>query len=93
MEPNILVLDEPSANLDARARRQLIDILKQFHHTILLATHDTDMALELCPRSIVLYSGKIAADAPTAALALGEDSPARNLFRTPAAPALTPTPN
>ena len=93
MEPNILVLDEPSANLDARARRQLIDILKQFHHTILLATHDTDMALELCPRSIVLYSGKIAADPPTAALALGEDSPARNLFRTPAAPALTPTPN
>lgn len=65
MEPNILVLDEPSANLDARARRQLIDILKQFRHTILLATHDIDMALELCPRSLVMEAGRIVKDAPT----------------------------
>jgi len=82
MEPNILVLDEPSANLDARARRQLIDILKQFRHTILLATHDTDMALELCSRSIVLDAGNIVADASTAGLALMSDSPAHALFRT-----------
>lgn len=65
MEPNILVLDEPSANLDAKARRQLIEIIKNFKHTVLLATHDTDMALELCPRAIVMQSGKIIADAPT----------------------------
>ncbi len=87
MEPDILVLDEPSANLDARARRQLIDILKQFRHTILLATHDTDMALELCPRSIVLESGKIVADSETAALAVTPGSPAFQLFRTAGAPA------
>lgn len=79
MEPDILVLDEPSANLDARARRQLIDILKGFKHTIFLATHDTDMALELCPRSLVLESGRIIADGSTESFA-ASDSPAAELF-------------
>lgn len=85
MEPNILVLDEPSANLDARARRDLIEILKRFRHTILLATHDTDMALELCERSLVMKEGRIVADAPTPALAATPDSVATELFRTAAA--------
>lgn len=65
MEPDILVLDEPSANLDARARRQLIDILARFKHTILLATHDMEMAHELCPRSIIMEEGRIREDIPT----------------------------
>lgn len=65
MEPNILVLDEPSANLDMLARRQLINILKNFSHTILLATHDFDMALELCPRSLVIADGRIVRDCDT----------------------------
>ncbi len=65
MEPDILVLDEPSANLDLSARRNLIDLLNTFHHTILLATHDLEMALELCPRAILLSEGSIIADAPT----------------------------
>ncbi len=65
MEPDILVLDEPSANLDLSARRNLIDLLNTFHHTILLATHDLEMALELCPRAILLSNGSIIADAPT----------------------------
>lgn len=66
MEPSIMVLDEPTANLDARARRMLIDLLKGFSHTILIATHDFAMARELCPRSILIADGKIAADGPSA---------------------------
>lgn len=93
MEPDILVLDEPSANLDARARRQLIEILKKFRHTILLATHDTDMALELCQRSLVIEAGKIIGDAPTMSLAVAPESPAVSLFRTSEAPVFNPATN
>ena len=93
MQPDILVLDEPSANLDARARRQLIDILKQFHHTILLATHDTDMALELCPRSLLIDDGRIVADAATVDLAASRETLPHSLFRSPAINAYTAVPN
>ncbi|MDE6094960.1 MAG: energy-coupling factor ABC transporter ATP-binding protein [Muribaculaceae bacterium] len=65
MEPDILVLDEPSSNLDIKARRNLIDLLKTFHHTIIVATHDMEMAQELCPRSILMQDGRIIADAST----------------------------
>lgn len=65
MEPDILVLDEPSSNLDIKARRNLIDLLKTFHHTIIVATHDMEMAQELCPRSILMHDGRIIADAST----------------------------
>ena len=68
MEPDILLLDEPSANLDARARRGLIEILKRFRHTIILATHDFDMVRELCERSVILADGVVAADGPTETL-------------------------
>lgn len=64
MEPNILVLDEPSANLDSKARRSLIDILKEFPHTVILATHDIEMAYEVCTRGIVLENGTLKADGP-----------------------------
>lgn len=65
MEPNILVLDEPLSNLDLKARRNLIDLLKTFHHTIIVATHDIEMAQELCPRSLLMQDGRIISDAPT----------------------------
>lgn len=65
MEPDILVLDEPSSNLDLKARRNLIDLLKTFHHTIIVATHDIEMAQELCPRSLLMQDGRIISDAPT----------------------------
>ena len=65
MEPDILVLDEPSSNLDIKARRNLIALLKTFHHTIIVATHDMEMAQELCPRSILMQDGRIIADAST----------------------------
>jgi cobalt/nickel transport system ATP-binding protein len=65
MQPQILVLDEPSAQLDPRSRRQLIDLLRDFPITQLIATHDLDLALELCDRTIVLSHGKVARDGLT----------------------------
>lgn len=66
MEPSILVLDEPTAALDPWARRQLLTLLRDFTHTKLIATHDLDLALELCERTIVLQKGALLADGPTA---------------------------
>ena len=63
-EPSILVLDEPTSNLDPRARRQLLAILRAFAGTLIVATHDLDFVLELCERVLVLDSGKLQADGP-----------------------------
>ncbi|MDE6653416.1 MAG: energy-coupling factor ABC transporter ATP-binding protein [Muribaculaceae bacterium] len=68
MGPSIMVLDEPTSDLDCTARRRLIDLLKGFHHTLLVATHDLDLARELCPRSLLLSHGRIIADGPTAGI-------------------------
>lgn len=68
MEPEILVLDEPSSNLDPAGRRELAEILKSLDLTMLMVTHDLPYALELCPRSVILDEGRIVADGPTAAL-------------------------
>jgi len=65
MRPEILVLDEPSSNLDPAARRELADILRSLHVTVLMVTHDLPYALELCPRSVVLSNGTIVADGAT----------------------------
>ena len=65
MEPSILVMDEPTSNLDPRARRQIIDLIRRFRHTTLIATHDMEMVLDLCDRTIVMKDGKIVADGNT----------------------------
>ena len=65
MEPNILVMDEPSSNLDPRARRQIMNLIKSFTHTCLIATHDLEMVWELCERTIVMKGGIIIADGST----------------------------
>ncbi|GAB4270225.1 MAG: ABC transporter ATP-binding protein [Deferrisomatales bacterium] len=65
MSPDILVMDEPTSNLDPRARRRLIGLLRSFEHTKIVATHDLDMVLELCARTIVFCDGKVTADGPT----------------------------
>lgn len=65
MEPSVLVLDEPTANLDPHARRQTIELIRRFSHTTLVATHDMEMVLELCPRTIVMRGGEIVADDST----------------------------
>ena len=62
MEPDILVLDEPSANLDMRACKALVKTLSEFNHTILLATHDLELARNLTPRAILLHEGRVLAD-------------------------------
>jgi len=58
-------MDEPTSNLDPLSRKRLISLLKTFEHTKIIATHDLDMALDLCERTIVLHKGKITADGPT----------------------------
>jgi len=63
--PDILVMDEPTSNLDPMSRKRLINLLRTFEHTKIIATHDLDMALDLCERTIVLHKGKITADGPT----------------------------
>ena len=65
MEPEVLVLDEPSSNLDPASRRELADILRSLDVTVLMVTHDLPYALELCPRSVVLSEGVVVADRPT----------------------------
>jgi cobalt/nickel transport system ATP-binding protein len=65
MSPDILVMDEPTAGLDPRARRQLIELLKTFKHSKIIATHDLDMVLDVCERTIIIHDGKIEADGPT----------------------------
>ncbi|MCF6248803.1 MAG: energy-coupling factor ABC transporter ATP-binding protein [Desulfobacula sp.] len=65
VSPDVLVMDEPTSNLDPMSRKRLINLLKTFEHTKIIATHDLDMALDLCERTIVLHKGKITADGPT----------------------------
>lgn len=65
MEPDILVMDEPTAGLDSLARRQLIKLLGSFKHTKIIATHDLDLVLDLCERTIVLHNGLVLADGCT----------------------------
>lgn len=61
MRPEILVLDEPTSNLDPASRRELIEALRSLPITQLLVTHDLPFALELCPRSLVMDDGRIVA--------------------------------
>jgi cobalt/nickel transport system ATP-binding protein len=68
MRPEILVLDEPSSNLDPAGRRELAEVLEALPVTLLMVTHDLPYALQLCPRSVVLDRGRIVADGPTADL-------------------------
>jgi len=68
MQPELLVLDEPSANLDPRARRELTGVLEALPGTMLLVTHDLPLAAQLCDRAVVLDGGRVVADGPCRAL-------------------------
>jgi len=72
MEPEILVLDEPSAGLDPRARRALINLLLEMDLTMLVSTHDMRMVAELFPRTVVMDGGRIVADGPTEGILVDE---------------------
>ncbi len=65
LEPNMLIMDEPSSNLDPKSRRNLINLLRTFTHTKIIATHDLEMALDVCERTMIMHQGRIAADGKT----------------------------
>lgn len=65
MQPEVLILDEPTAGLDPRARRSLIELLRELPQTMIVATHDLPMVKELLPRTVIMDHGQIVADGPT----------------------------
>jgi cobalt/nickel transport system ATP-binding protein len=83
MGPEILVLDEPSSNLDPASRRELAQVLVGLDITLLMVTHDLPYALELCPRSVVLSDGVIVADGATPDLLSDPDLLRRNRLELP----------
>jgi cobalt/nickel transport system ATP-binding protein len=72
-EPKVLALDEPTSNLDPRGKRSLHQILQTLPVTKVIATHDLEMVVELCSRTIVLDNGQIVADGPTSELLGNEE--------------------
>ncbi|MET0811660.1 MAG: ABC transporter ATP-binding protein [Microbacterium sp.] len=66
MDVEVVVLDEPTSNLDPSSRRELSATLSALTSTIVVVTHDLPFALELCPRALILDGGRIVADGPTA---------------------------
>jgi cobalt/nickel transport system ATP-binding protein len=73
MRPELLVLDEPSSNLDPASRRELAEIVERLPVTVLMVTHDLPYAMQLCPRAVILDDGRIVADAPTTELLADEE--------------------
>ena len=84
MEPELLVLDEPSANLDPRARRELLDVLAALDRTLLVVTHDLPFAAELCERAVILSGGRVVADGSCAELLANSELLARHDLELPA---------
>ncbi len=82
-EPTVLALDEPTANLDPRARRRFLALIAGLPATKLIATHDLEMALDLCPRAILLDAGQVVADGPTRDLLCDESLLERHGLEVP----------
>jgi cobalt/nickel transport system ATP-binding protein len=79
MDPDILVMDEPAASLDPKSRRSLIEMLKTFSHSKIVASHDLDLILDVCARCLVIRNGVVVADGPSKeilsnAVLLGENN-------------------
>jgi len=83
MRPELLVLDEPSSNLDPQARRELAEILQSLPVTMLMVTHDLPYAMQLCERSVIIDDGRIVADAPTRELLANPETLARHRLELP----------
>jgi cobalt/nickel transport system ATP-binding protein len=83
MDPRILVLDEPSSNLDPQARREFAEIVQRLGLTTLMVTHDLPYALELCPRAVVLNGGVVVADGPTRDLLADDELMRANRLELP----------
>ena len=93
MHPEILVLDEPSSNLDPASRRELAEILLGLDVTVLMVTHDLPYAMQLCPRSVVLDGGVIVADGETNDLIVDAELMARHRLELPYGFAPAPMPS
>jgi cobalt/nickel transport system ATP-binding protein len=65
MEPAILGMDEPTSNLDPRNRRHLIEVISGLTAALIIATHDLELVLDVCSRTVVMDHGKIWADGET----------------------------
>lgn len=65
MRPDVLVLDEPTSNLDPAGRRELAEVLATLDVTLMIVTHDLPYALQVCERSVVMNEGRVVADGPT----------------------------
>ena len=83
MEPEILILDEPSSNLDPASRRELSEILLELEVTILMVTHDLPYAFEICERSLILNQGQIVADDSTSNILRDEELLTANRLELP----------
>jgi cobalt/nickel transport system ATP-binding protein len=83
MDPEVLVLDEPSSNLDPAGRRELAEVLQSLPVTVLMVTHDLPYALQLCPRSVVLDGGVVVADGPTREVLADADLLGRHRLELP----------
>jgi cobalt/nickel transport system ATP-binding protein len=83
MRPDILVLDEPSSNLDPQARRELAEIVLDLPVTTLLVTHDLPYALQLCERAVVLNEGRVVVDGATRDVLADRDTMAANRLELP----------
>jgi cobalt/nickel transport system ATP-binding protein len=82
-DPEILVLDEPSANLEPVARRELAEVLLSLRRTMLMVTHDLPYAAQLCPRSVLVDDGVVVADGPTRELLADTDLLAAHRLELP----------
>lgn len=83
MDPEILVLDEPSSNLDPASRSELARVLTSLNVTTLLVSHDLPYALRLCPRAVLLSGGVVVADRPTPELLADEELLATHRLELP----------
>jgi len=83
INPELIVLDEPSSNLDPASRRELIEILKNLDVTIILVTHDLPMALEICDESIILNNGEIKTRDKTYSILTNEEIMKENRLELP----------
>jgi cobalt transport protein ATP-binding subunit len=83
MNPEVLVLDEPSSNLDPAGRRELAEVLASLPVTLLMVTHDLPYAMQLCSRSVVLDGGVVVADGRTRDLLADQPLLARHRLELP----------
>ena len=83
MDPEILVLDEPSAGLDPRGRRELIELLAELPLTMLVSSHDLLLVQKLFPRMVIMDEGRIVADGDTAVLLADTDLLAKHGLEMP----------